>query len=694
MPDDVSLQMPGPLGRARAESHRLAIFDARRLKEALRAAGPPLLFGIRLWVSVCVALYVAFWLELDQPSWAGTTAAIVCQPRLGASLRKGWFRMIGTPVGAVAIVALTACFPQDRCLFLLGLALWGAMCAFASTILRNYAAYAAALAGYTSVIIASDQLGAIGGPDGEAFMLAVTRVTEIGIGIVSAGVVLAGTDLGGARRRLAAVFAALTAGIAANFARTLMATGPELAETQPIRRDLLRRIIALDPVIDETLGESTQIRYHSPVLQRAVDGLVGALASWRVVANHLSRLPVGQGRAEAAVILRALPAELLSLLKHPDPTRWTADPTGVHRTCEGAAHQLIAFPAGTPELRMLADKTAEALAGLSHALNGLALLVADPARPVSRHSGVFRLRVPDWLPAAVNAARTVVTIGAVALFWTVSAWPSGALAVTWAAISVILFAPRADQAYATAMSFLVGSGLAALAAAIIAFAVLPGLESFAAFSLVLGAWLVPTGAAAAQPWQRVAFSYMSGYFVPLLAPTNPMSYDAVQFYNSVLASLAGAGAAALAFRLIPPLSPAFRTQRLRALTLRDLRRLAMGRPFNDWEGHIHDRLSAMPAEATPLQRAEILAALSLGTELDLLRPVARRLELDVDLESALAAVAQGKSMVAAASFSRLDAALADHAATEPDALRGRGSILVISEVLAQHAGYFDEGTPR
>jgi uncharacterized membrane protein YccC len=58
-----------------------------------------LLFGLRLWASVCLALYVAFWLELDNAYWAGTSAAIVCEPHLGASLRKGWFRMIGTVVG-------------------------------------------------------------------------------------------------------------------------------------------------------------------------------------------------------------------------------------------------------------------------------------------------------------------------------------------------------------------------------------------------------------------------------------------------------------------------------------------------------------------------------------------------------------------------------------------------------------------
>jgi hypothetical protein len=40
------------------------------------------------------------------------------------------------------------------------------------------------------------------------FLLAVYRASEVCIGIVSAGIVLAGTDLGGARRRLAALFAA------------------------------------------------------------------------------------------------------------------------------------------------------------------------------------------------------------------------------------------------------------------------------------------------------------------------------------------------------------------------------------------------------------------------------------------------------------------------------------------------------
>src|ERR1700722_18853472 len=185
-----------------------------RLVDALAEARAPLLFGVRLWASVCLALFVAFWLQLDSPFWAGTSAAVVCQPQLGASLRKGWFRMIGTVIGAVAIVVFTACFPQDRIGFFVLLALWGGLCAFVATVLRNFASYASALAGYTAAIIGADTLGATGGASSEVFLLAVFRASEICIGIVCAGIVFAGTDLGGAQRRLAASLANLAADIA------------------------------------------------------------------------------------------------------------------------------------------------------------------------------------------------------------------------------------------------------------------------------------------------------------------------------------------------------------------------------------------------------------------------------------------------------------------------------------------------
>jgi uncharacterized membrane protein YccC len=653
---------------------------------------------LRLWASVCLALYVAFWLELDNAFWAGTTAAIVCQPHLGASLRKGWYRMIGTLVGAVVIVVLTACFPQDRAPFLVALALWCAACALVATLLHNFASYSAALAGYTAAIIAADELGATGGPNADAvFLLAVYRASEICIGIVSAGIVLAGTDLGGAQHRLAALFAALSAEITGRFTGMLALAGPEMPETQPARRELVRRVIALDPVIDEAKGESAQIRYHSPALQRALDGLLAAQAGWRTVAVLLARLPDDEARQEADAVLQNIPQELRSA-EHGVPPGWMADPVRPRQACETAVRTLIAVPARTPSLRLLADQTARALAGISDALNGLALLVGAPVSPVPRGRG-FRLRVPDWLPSLVNAGRAFVAIGIVELFWIVTEWPNGAFAITFAAIVVLLLAPLAERAYAAAMRFMIGLALATGCTAIIAFAVLPGLETFEAFSLAIGLYLVPAGALVAQPWQTVTFTAMVLGFVPLLSPANQMSYDTIQFYNFALAIVAGSGAAALSFRLLRPLSPAFRARRLLALTLRDLRRLATGpipRAPGDWEGRMYGRLAVCPDAAEPLQRSQFLAALAVGSEIIQLRHIASRLGLGSDLDLALEAVAQGNSAIATTRLARLDDRLASlpGAGSEASlALRARGSILAITEALIDHASYFDAGAP-
>jgi uncharacterized membrane protein YccC len=688
MPD--VLDEPGFIG-ARSFATRLGT-----LTNAVGAAGSPLLFGVRLWASVSLSLYVAFWLQLDNAYWAGTSAALVCQPLLGASLRKGWFRMIGTLVGAVAIVVLTAWFPQNRAGFLVGLALWGAACGFVATPLRNFAAYGAALAGYTAAIIASDELGATGGTNGLAFSFAITRVSEIWIGIVCAGVVLAGTDFGGAPRRLAAQLAGLSAEIASRFGSALALAGSASSDMQPVRRELVRQVIVLDPAIDQAKGESSRLRYHSPALQAAIDGLFEAQAGWSAVVWRLARLPADVARQEADAVLRSVPEELRSAASQGDPMHWMTDPTGMRRLCDAAVRGLIAMPAGTPSLRLLADQTARVLAGLSHVLDGLALLIADPARPRSRPRRVS-FHVPDWLPALVNAGRAFVTIGAVEVFWIVTEWPNGAGAITWVAISVILFASRADEAYARAVNFMTGTGLAAVCAAIVVFAGLPNVATFAGFSIVMALYLIPVGALMAQPWQAAMFAPMAGNFVPLLAPANQMSYDTVQFYNAALAIVAGCGAAALSFRLLPPLSPALRTRRLLALALRDLRRLATARRQrlrDDWEARMFSRLEALPDQAEPLQRAQLVAALSVGTDIIHLRRIAPQLGLVAELDSALEALAQGNSAAATERLTALDqrlASLGEADAQTSIVLRRRGRVLAICDALVRHRAYFDVG---
>jgi uncharacterized membrane protein YccC len=392
-----------------------------------------------------------------------------------------------------------------------------------------------------------------------------------------------------------------------------------------------------------------------------------------------------------------VPEELRLEAEEGEPTRWIADPTGLLRVCDAAVRRLVALPARTPSLRLLADQTAEMLGGISRALNGLALLVDDPARPVFfRSRGSRRLRIADWLPPLVNAGRAFVVIGVAELFWVVTAWPGGANAITFAAIIVILFAPRAEQAYAVGIGFMIGSVLTVVIVATLLFAALPNVETFATFSLIIGLALVPVGTVFALQWQPAIFTGIITVFLPLLAPTNPMSYDPQQYYNAALAIVPGVGAAVLSFRLIPPLSPAYRTRRLLAATLRDLRRLATGpipRTPDDWEGRMYGRLAALPDQAQPLQRSQLMAAFSVGSKIIQLRHIASRLELDAALDSALEALAQGESAIAVERLASVDKMLASRPGAAPAVLRARGLILAISEALTQHAACFDAGDP-
>ena len=658
----------------------------------LTEARPLLLYGLRLWASVCLAMFVAFQLELQNPSWAGTSAAIVCQPILGASLRKGWFRMVGTAIGAVAAVVITACFPQDRVLYLLTLAAWGAVCGFVASLLRNFASYAAALAGYTAAIICADSLGATGGPVGnDVFILAVTRASEICIGIVAAGIVTAGTDFGDARRRMGAMIATIATEIVTGLATALSLPPSQQAESRAGRRALIGRVAGLDTVMDQVLGETPTLRFRPHALQAAIDGLFLALSSWRAVANHLERLPPGDQSAASAILSRF--PEQLRAASATGATRWTANPSGVREIALGTARDLLRMPASTGSMRLLADEAAHALLGLCRALRGVQVL-ANPRR-ADAHRRIARLRVPDLAPPALNALRVLLTVVAAEAIWVVTAWPSGALAVTFADVTVILFSPREDAALASAQGFMFGTAIAAALAAIVAFAILPGQPTFVGFCLACGLVLVPAGALSAQSWQGPIFVAVAFNFLPLLGPSDPMTYDPGSFYNSAMGLVAGVAIAVLGILWLPPLPPAMRSRRLVALTLRDLRRLASGTlptSTQAWSNRVYGRLTAMPAQGNPLQEARLIAALALGTQLIRLRRLRTLLPALDRLGAVLACVAAGDSGGAMEQLRELDGALLSAPATSATVaalrLRACGMLAEARETLLQHADYF------
>ncbi|WP_422030076.1 FUSC family protein [Reyranella sp.] len=662
------------------------------LSQALRASGAPILFGVRLWAAVCLALFVAFWLELDNASWAGTTAALVCQPRLGASMRNGWFRVVGTVVGAAAIVLLSAAFPQDRAAFLIALALLCGASGFVAAQLGNASALSASLVGATAAIVAGAELGAVGGPNGQAFMLAVGRATEICIGVVAAGIVLASTHVGVASHRLQEQISGIAEEIRSHVS-DMLANARTLPDSQMVRRDLARRVIGLNAQIDEAIGESWQVRYNASLLQRALEGLLQALMSWRILSLRLSALPSEVAAQQAGRILQLAPQFALADAQPQPAAAATASPD--RGSYAATARALLREPAASPSMRLLADETARIMAGFCRMLDGLALL-RDGRVPLT--STRKRRRAPsDLLPALVAALRSFSVVLIAAALWIATAWPNGSTAIVWAALATVIFAAAGDESFARVSAWALGTGMAAGCAAVTAFAVLPNVQSFVGLSLVLGLYLVPAGALSYLPLKPPVFGAMATLFVPLLNPENQMSYDMLQFYNASMAVVAGCCIGAISYLILPPVSPATRTRRLLRMTLRDFRSLCRrgaNAARDDWETLMYGRLAAIPDSATPQQRSEILAALSLGLTLIRLRRALRSFPPNSELDAALASLAHGDVAVARDGLHRVDMALARRASAlgRATADRTRGLLKVMDDGLAQQAAYFSGGS--
>jgi hypothetical protein len=281
-----------------------------------------------------------------------------------------------------------------------------------------------------------------------------------------------------------------------------------------------------------------------------------------------TRLPLFQGREACAA--------LVPLVSNVAQADWLNDPVALRDLCGTQARRALQLPAADLSARLPVDCSAQALDALDRAANGL-VLVVKPGSKRLEEGGNRLLHVPDVAPGALNGLRVVVALVAAEVFCIATAWPGGPTMITFTAVGVILFSPRADSAYSSVVEYIVGATIAGGLAAILSLAILPSLHGdFLVLSLALGCVLFPLGAMSAGSWRRQTFLAMGTNFLPILAIENRPNYDGDRLLNATLTIGVGMIAAAIFLRLLPPLPPVTRTRRLLALTLRDLRRLATG----------------------------------------------------------------------------------------------------------------------
>ena len=244
------------------------------------------------------------------------------------------------------------------------LAVWCGLCGCAPTVLKNFSSYAASLAGFTAAIIIADAI-----PDPNAvFRLAMDRAVEIGLSVyVCAGLVL---DVDRSRRARAGA-AALIAGLSCKawdgFTASLRAAGVPGTDSTDRRRTLIEHASGLPALLDETVGESADIRARSGILQAATDGLFDVLSEWRAIASHLERNVAGHAVTEAAAVSGGVAAGA-------DRGRAVGGAVGVSRCVAGGFAGRVAFRIGYGSGSVLAERTARLLRAFARVANGIALL--------------------------------------------------------------------------------------------------------------------------------------------------------------------------------------------------------------------------------------------------------------------------------------------------------------------------------
>ncbi|MDH2299110.1 FUSC family protein [Cobetia sp. 29-18-1] len=568
----------------------------------LRPSPFALKFATKGVLAMALALYAAFFFDLDRPYWALISAAFLqTRPMSGMVVEKGICQVTGTFVGTCVAVVIMGCFAQVPELALGSVTLWIGLCIYGASLTHNNLSYGCVMAAVACMIIVVLTSSA---PD-DFFSVALARLSELSLGALCAVVVSALLWPIRVRDHLGQL-----ADTAVNATFRYMA----LAFSMPLEGG-------------KTTGrQKDQHQERMAMLEQMMTGL-DALNNLEIDA-HSARYegPQGKGRIRGVHLLTRRSMRLYATLKalhqlrHPeffvpsqnDDGGTSAQPNELNQVQReeaerfsqptqdlmqrlGAAFQSMADNQGTAQAR----KTLKELRGeclrLSRGQRSITALEARllfslrevlghalvilQAREVINHPGRHQLRQPsmswhrDHGRAAIDAIRAMTIFSATAIFWLATAWDNGAVAMLLGTLFSGIFVSRGDPAPIIPM-VLKGLLLAVPSVLLFGNVMLSHAQHFVPFvtifsiPLFLGLMgsVVPALAGIALPF--VVFNIL------LVMPDNGMTFDVAYTLNRSLAAGIGLIVTIIGFRLIPVPGAGWDKRQLIRATASDIRELA------------------------------------------------------------------------------------------------------------------------
>src|SRR3984893_1588383 len=539
-----------------------------------------------------LALWIAFRLDLKNPWWAMVTVYLTSQPLSGVMRARSVYRVVGTLLGAVAVVVIVPNLVDAPELTTAAIILWVAFCLYVSLLDRTPRAYALALSGYTAALVGFPSVLNPGG----VFDTAIARMEEIMLGTVCAA--LAPSIL--FPRSVFSVLLAQQSGVLAD-AQRWIADGltRQLAPTvDPEQRRIAADVTEL-AILGLSLRYDTCAQRPSQTVIRALDErLVGLLPLLSTIEDRIASLQQGGALPEN---VRKLLADAAALVAQQPGG---GDRRGAHRLRRAC---VAAMPETGPQSSWSDLIQVSLLARLNELIESwqecleLAALTRDPSLPQDRSlRAILKQRAAKPLHrdhgiAALSAIAAGLAMLACSAFWIATAWPQGATAVGLVAVIWSLFATFDDPIPAMS-SFTIGVIASVPLAGIYQFAILPAIDGYTWLVICLAPSFIPLAILMAIPRYLLLGLPLAVGMSLNLALQSSYSADMAAFLNTSTAVVIGSvtgGAVTQLMRVIGAETGARRLLRAGWRDLADLAAQSFTPTRAEWASRMLDRVGLL-----------------------------------------------------------------------------------------------------
>ncbi|HFI5333718.1 TPA: FUSC family protein [Serratia liquefaciens] len=535
-------------------------------------------YALRNSLAMCLSLWVAFVLNLDEPYWALTSAAVVSFPTVGGVISKSIGRVFGSLVGAAASVAIAGHCLNDPWLFTLFIAAWIGLCTYISNHYQNNVSYAFALAGYTAAIIAFSTVNVT--DTQQIFDIAQARVCEVITGILCGGLMMMilpstsdGETLLTSLRRMHLRL----------LEHAAMLWQPEITvQMRTSHEGVIGQILTMNLLRIQAFWSHYRLRRQNNLLnymlhqQLRITSVISSLR--RMLLNWPDRPD------NLASVLE----QLLTELRNPETDKYR-----LARILQQIAPQDPAdYRHRAFWLRL--RHFCWLYLGASRWL--LRLESATPVSDIQPPRVTSLARHTDSYEAAYNGLRTFLCIVIGCAYWINTQWDAGSSALTLIAISCVLYSstPSPINSITTLLKAVL---LLSIVCFVVKFGLMIQIDDFWLFCAFLFPVLVTMQMIKLQhPSYAALWGQLIVFMGSFLSVTNPPSYDYQSFINDSIGKIVGVLLAGLAFQILRPSSDKRKSRRIIRALRRDFIDQLSKKPQqseSQFESRIYHRISQL-----------------------------------------------------------------------------------------------------